>query len=106
MLVGGRTNLHDASGFENGMEVVASRQNQDAAVYRKAPRRLGHTVTRLADGRVAIIGGTEADAPMKSQSTFVYDPKADAWTFPTDNHDAPPVHHAAALLADGRVLLA
>ncbi|AUX38981.1 uncharacterized protein SOCE26_003630 [Sorangium cellulosum] len=62
--------------------------------------RSGHTATRLADGRVLVVGGSTG-AP----SAEIYDPALDSWQ-PT----APPselrAEHTATLLDDGRVLVA
>jgi hypothetical protein len=106
LIVGGRTNIHDPDGHGTGMEIVATRPDQDLAVYRNAPRRIGHTLTRLRDGRVVILGGTEADAPMAAQSTWIYDPSRNAWTFPSGPLGPAPVYHTTTLLEGGALLVA
>ncbi|WP_159397394.1 hypothetical protein [Sorangium cellulosum] len=65
-----------------------------------AAARGDHTATRLADGRVLVVGG-EAEGP----SAEIYDPALDAWRAAS----SPSVSRArrtATLLDDGRVLLA
>ena len=57
----------------------------------------GHSATRLADGRVVVVGGN-------TTQTEIYDPTAATWTTQgatTATHTA----HGAALLADGRILV-
>jgi hypothetical protein len=100
MVVGGSINVH--ANDDAGMEIVGF--DGSLARYDKAPRRIGHSVTRLHDGRVLIIGGTGAEAPHDSQPTFLYDARLDAWTFPRALVNAP-VYHTATLLEDGRLLL-
>jgi hypothetical protein len=106
LLVGGRTNHHDAEAAHTGIDILDLRPGQPAKVYRSAPRRLGHTLTRLADGRVALIGGTEADTPESWLPTWLYDPARDAWSFPSGPAGFIPVSHTATLLAGSAVLLA
>jgi hypothetical protein len=70
--------------------------------------RYGHTASVLLDGRVLVTGGsgcrwncTEADAYATAD---VFDPVAETWT-PTTNMGASRQWQAAAVLADGRVLV-
>jgi hypothetical protein len=69
-------------------------------------RRFDHTATLLTDGRVLVTGGMDGliDAP-SSRSAELYDPVSGTWTA-TANMAAGRAAHAAALLADGRVLVA
>ncbi|WP_437296135.1 Kelch repeat-containing protein [Sorangium sp. So ce426] len=62
--------------------------------------RGAHTATRLADGRVLVIGG-EAEGP----GVEIYAPALDAW-LPASSPSISRVRHTATLLDDGRVLLA
>ena len=58
----------------------------------------GHSATRLADGRVVIVGGN-------TTQTEIYDPVAATWT--TQGATAAThTSHGAVLLADGRILVA
>jgi hypothetical protein len=106
LIVGGRTNGHDPNGFLSGMEVFDLRPGHDHTMYAKAHRRIGHTLTRLPDGRIALVGGTGADAPKEAQSTWLYDPAGDTWSFPTGPANLAPVYHTATLLAGSEILLA
>jgi hypothetical protein len=71
--------------------------------------RYGHTASVLIDGRVLVTGGsgcrrncTEADAYATAE---IYDPVSETWS-QTTNMAASRQGHAAAVLADGRVLVA
>ncbi|WP_437668890.1 Kelch repeat-containing protein [Sorangium sp. So ce131] len=65
-----------------------------------AAARGDHTATRLADGRVLVVGG-EAEGP----SAEIYDPALDAWRA-ASSPSVSRARHTATLLDDGRVLLA
>src|SRR5262245_61352124 len=67
-----------------------------------AVARQGHTATVLADGRVLIIGGRNADGVLASAEIF----DANTRTFqPAGNLIVGRVGHAATLLPNGRVLI-
>lgn len=65
-------------------------------------RRGGHTVTKLADGRVLIVGGQQGTETLTSAE--IYDPATGAFT-PTGSMAKARWGHASALLPDGRVLV-
>ncbi|XYH96299.1 Kelch repeat-containing protein [Sorangium sp. So ce1128] len=70
-------------------------------------RRVVHTATSLADGRVLIAGGDQYDADHRRilvASAAIYDPVLDAW-LPAAPMSEPRGAHEATLLADGRVLV-
>ncbi|HZR10159.1 MAG TPA: kelch repeat-containing protein [Myxococcales bacterium] len=70
-----------------------------------------HTTTLLRDGRVLIAGGvgccslTDPSRVSELNTAEIYDPASDAFT-PTGSMGAARAEHAAALLPDGRVLIA
>jgi hypothetical protein len=66
--------------------------------------RAGHTVTRLEDGTVLVVGGADVNGSVLATAEL-YDPAADTWT-PVGPLSTPRVGHTASLLADGRVLVA
>jgi hypothetical protein len=70
--------------------------------------RAYHTATRLADGRVIVVGGLTNDAASITQEYLataeVYDPATDRWT-PAAAMATPRIFHTATLLGDGRVLV-
>lgn len=59
-------------------------------------------MTVLADGRVLAFGGTVSDDTSAMGSAEIYDPSSDTWTEVASG--APQSTHAAARLADGRVI--
>jgi hypothetical protein len=63
--------------------------------------RLGHTATRLLDGRVLVAGG---DDGRQGASVEIYDPSTGSWTLAAPLHVAR-IGHVAARLADGRVMV-
>jgi N-acetylneuraminic acid mutarotase len=69
-----------------------------------AVARMNHTATRLADGRVLVVGGRGTDGLTALASTELFDPKTSKRSL------GPPLSvgrtlHTATLLADGRVLV-
>jgi hypothetical protein len=75
----------------------------------REPRR-SHTATRLLDGRVLVVGGARSNGLMGDRrpglsSAEIYDPRADRWT-PAAPMAEVRWEHTAALLPDGRVLVA
>jgi N-acetylneuraminic acid mutarotase len=65
--------------------------------------RSAHTATRLADGRVLVLGGFNALSQVLA-SGDIWDPTTGTST-PTAPMSAPRVQHTATLLADGRVFV-
>lgn len=70
-----------------------------------ATRRIAHTLTTLADGRVLAIGGfSDSSTPSGSTNLLeVYDPKSDTWEQLTVGLAQPRHDHVAVLLPDCRV---
>jgi hypothetical protein len=64
-------------------------------------RRMDHTATRLADGRVLVAGGLGSELNDRAE---MYDPRADRWS-DAGALPARTAHHAATLLPSRRVLL-
>jgi hypothetical protein len=67
--------------------------------------RFGHTATRLLDGRVVVVGGTEAFGQPFPTEVEIYNPTSHAWSLAAPIPMAR-MFHAAVLLRDGRVLVA
>jgi hypothetical protein len=66
--------------------------------------RAGHTVTKLADGRVLVTGGADVNVTVLA-SAELYDPATDTWTT-VGSMSTARAAHSASLLPDGRVLIA
>lgn len=64
--------------------------------------RKNHTATLLADGRVLVVGGSNATTVLSSAE--IYDPTTDAWS-PAGTMAEGRQYHSASKLADGRVLV-
>lgn len=66
----------------------------------------GHSVTVLADGKVLVVGGTDASrVPIALSHAELYDPAQDTWTWVGDLPQ-PRANHTATLLPNGQVLVA
>jgi len=66
-------------------------------------RSVGHSATRLADGRVLVIGGFSGGALTSAE---VFDPATNMVSLTVGTSSVPRAFHVAALLPDGRVLVA
>jgi murein DD-endopeptidase MepM/ murein hydrolase activator NlpD len=115
--------LHTATMLENGKVLVAggstgsstaaTAEIYDPATGRFTPTgnmtepRLNHTATRLASGEVLIVGGpgSNVSGTLGLKSAELYDPVAGTFSA-TGSMSTPRNLHVAALLADGRVLVA
>jgi galactose oxidase-like protein len=97
----------DTDGYRQIYSAATETYDPDARRFRAGPpmavARAGHTGTRLADGRVLVVGGWTGERGV-SASAEIYDPARRGFV------PAPPLAgaragHTATLLADGRVLL-
>src|SRR5436305_12934248 len=67
--------------------------------------RTDHTATRLADGRVLVAGGENANICTNDVTTELYDPLSGTWSF-TGSANVARTGATATLLTNGKVLLA
>jgi hypothetical protein len=68
--------------------------------------RVHHSATLLGDGTVLIAGGASAEKSPALQTAELYDPASDGFTPVIAMMQSPRVYHVAALLPDGKALLA
>jgi len=73
---------------------------------RMSTSRFDHTATLLADGRVLIVGGFKEGLSEALSTAEVFDPSSERFTKLTSSLAAARADHGAAVLADGRVLVA
>jgi len=103
LVVGGIT---PNGGATNDVEIYNPTTGQWSRASAIRNPRYNHTATLLADGRVLVAGGfTPGSFHTATRKTEVYDPATDSWSF-AGSMAEPRAVHAAALLADGRVLVA
>jgi len=103
MLVGGSPNPQEV--FEPaGIEVFDTAPTGKLWTYPRVLLRDGHTLSRLLDGRVFILGGTELYAPKQAVAPLLYKPKKDEWSVPA-SPPLQPVRHSATTLSNGKVLV-
>lgn len=69
-----------------------------------ATPRVGHTATRLKDGRVLVAGGQSGEEALTSAE--LYDPTSGTWTVTASMVVGHGRGHVAVLLPDGKVLIA
>ena len=104
LIVGGNAGTWSYDGpFLGSAEIYDPKTGTFTATGSMATPRGWHTATRLADGRVLVVGGENARTDLTSAE--VYSPKTGKFS-PTGSMTVGRVYHAAVLLSDGRVLVA
>ena len=90
--------LHTSTSTDiHGVTTTVVTGQDFTATAAMASSHYGHSATRLADGRVVVVGGN-------TTQTEIYDPTAATWTT-QGSTAATHTAHGAALLADGRILV-
>ncbi|WP_159397792.1 Kelch repeat-containing protein [Sorangium cellulosum] len=107
LVLGGVMSYRDGGGEMVALaEVYHPGLNAWTAVAPMASPRSHHTATRLADGRILVAGSEEwRSAGASRASCELYDPATDTWSAARPMLH-PRARHDAALLLDGRVLVA
>jgi N-acetylneuraminic acid mutarotase len=67
--------------------------------------RTGHSVTRLANGRVLVTGGVGFEQRSYLSTSEIYDPSAGTWNLAGPLNTTPRAGHTATLLKSGKVLV-
>ena len=86
-----------------GAASLASAQSLFTATGSLNDARDSHTATRLADGRVLAVAGTNSGWPVASAE--IYDPSTGVWTRSAGPLVKPRSLHSATLLGDGKVVI-
>ncbi|MEM7352669.1 MAG: kelch repeat-containing protein, partial [Acidobacteriota bacterium] len=97
LIVGGR----DGQDYPDALLYLSDCSGQQA--LEGAPKRAHHSASRLLDGRVLVVGGSNEQGLLAT--AFLFDPATEEWTS-TGSLSAPREKHSATLLASGRVLVA
>jgi len=108
LVAGGSTVSTSASqGYVNNAsaEIYDPVANSWTATPPMSVARSHHTATRLADGKVLVIGGENAFYGVEATAEL-YDPATNTWSFPRAQPLAARSQHTATLLASGKVLVA
>ncbi|HEY9232082.1 MAG TPA: kelch repeat-containing protein [Blastocatellia bacterium] len=85
-------------------EIYNRKKNSWLLTASMRERRLGHTATLLASGKVLVAGGTIRDPIIPHNSAEIYDPDTGTWS-PTGPMTTPRFFHKATLLPSGKVLV-
>jgi hypothetical protein len=113
LLPSGKVLIAGGRGGPNGPDTTAAAELYDpstdtfTATGSMASRRIGHTATLLANGKVLITGG-EVEQGMtipNEKSAELYDPATGSFSL-TGSMSSPREGHTATLLANGKVLIA
>lgn len=108
VLVAGGTNAANIGGGPQAQAVVYDpATDRWSSAGRLANTRVRHAAVRLADGRVLVMGGMdESQRPgVLLDTAELFDPATNAWTT-TGALAVARWYHAAAMLGDGRVVVA
>ncbi len=103
IVVGGKTDDKFLVATLNQSEIYDPDTGTWSEAAPMSEKRINHTVTLLADGRVLVIGGGKEDGPY-SKTVEIYDPASDTW-ITVSPMKLSRAFHAATTLADGSILI-
>jgi N-acetylneuraminic acid mutarotase len=104
LVTGGNTNVGNTYDTKLA-ELYDPSTNMWSPTGSTANGRTDHTATRLADGRVLVAGGENANICTNDVTTELYDPATGSWSF-SGNANVARTGATATLLNNGMVLLA
>jgi hypothetical protein len=106
LATGGQSPASGNGGYDTHLaELYDPGTNTWSTTGSTASGRVGHTATRLLDGKVLVAGGINGNICTNDVTTELYDPATGAWS-PSGNLPFATYGHTATRLTDGRVLLA
>ncbi len=103
MLVGGKTDDKFLVATLNQSEIYDPVTGAWSETAPMSEKRINHTASLLADGRVLVIGGGKEDGPY-AKSVEIYDPAGDTWITVSPMRISR-AFHTATTLVDGRLLI-
>ena len=104
LLTGGNTTVGNTYDTKLA-EIYDPSTNTWSSTGSTANGRTDHTATRLADGRVLVVGGENANICTNDLTSELYDPVTGTWSF-SGNANVARTGATATLLSNGKVLLA
>lgn len=107
LLQDGKVLIAGGAGVDVAVDLYDPKSNSWSMAGTLAAPRFGHTATLLKGGRVLLAAGYRFDGVSytTTDKAELYDPATNAWSA-TGSFEEPRVYASAALLANGKVLLA
>jgi hypothetical protein len=105
IVIGGGTS-HWGSSAMASVEIFDPAKGSWSAGTSMPGTRMGHTTTRLQDGKLLIAGGENKDSQGELDTLLVFDPTTNAWSAPAYKMTTRRDGHTATLLKNGKVLIA
>jgi len=104
LVVGGRSKPAGSVIYLSSCEIYNPTAGTWSAASSLPAARADHTATLLADGRVLVVGGQNADGTFST--ALIYDPAADEWVTVAAAMSGGRRNHSATLLLSGELFIA